>query len=84
VDFYGHINNSKYIDFIMDCFSLSSHRQYSLRSIEVNYIKEAFPGDTLVLYRDTSAVDSNMAYIEGINEADGRVSFKAQIEIAPR
>lgn len=83
-DFYGHINNSKYVDYIMDCFPLASHKQYSLRSIEVNYIKEAFPGDTLVLCRDTSAVDPNMVYIEGINEADGRVSFKAQVEMAPR
>ncbi len=84
VDFYGHINNSRYIDYIMDCFPVQSHKKYNLKSIEVNYIKEAFPGDTLVLHRDTSAVESDMVYIEGVNEADGKLSFKAVIEISPR
>lgn len=85
VDFYGHINNSRYIDYIMDCFPVESHKKYSLRSIEVNYIKEAFPGDTLVLYRDAPAAGQDMTYyIEGVNEADGRPSFKARIELVPR
>lgn len=84
VDFIGHINNTRYIDYIMDCFPVESHRQYSVKAIEVNYIKEAFPGDSLVMYRDVSALDSNMVYIEGENETDGKPGFKAQVEIAPR
>lgn len=84
VDFNGHINNSRYIDFIMDCFSVESHKLYYIKAVEVNYIKEAFPGDTLVLFRDVSAMDSNKVYIEGINEADGKAVFKAQVEISQR
>jgi acyl-ACP thioesterase len=84
VDFYGHINNSRYIDYIMDCFPVESHRKHSLKSIEVNYMREAFPGDTLVLYRDVPAAGSDTVYIEGVNEADGRPSFRAMIEIVPR
>lgn len=84
VDFIGHINNTRYIDYIMDCFPVESHRQYSVKAIEVNYIREAFPGDSLVMYRDVSALDSNMVYIEGTNETDGKPGFKAQVEIAPR
>ncbi len=84
VDFIGHINNTRYIDYIMDCFPVGSHRQYCVKAIEVNYIKEAFPGDTLVMYRDVSALNSNTAYIEGVNETDGKPAFKAQVEMAPR
>lgn len=84
VDFIGHINNTRYIDYIMDCFPVGSHRQYRVKAIEVSYIKEAFPGDTLVMYRDVSALNSNMVYIEGVNETDGKTAFKAQVEIAPR
>ncbi len=84
VDFNGHINNSRYIDYIMDCFPVDSHRQYTIKSIEVNYIKEAFPGDMLLLCRDIPKDGSDMVYIEGANEADNRPSFKARIEIAPR
>lgn len=84
VDFNGHINNARYIDYIMDCFPVESHRQYCVRSIEVNYIKEAFPGDTLVMFRDVSALASNKVYIEGVNEADGKAVFRAQVEIVPK
>lgn len=81
IDFNGHLNNSKYVDFIMDCFDLESHRKYSVRSIEVNYVNEALPGDTIILCRDTSNLNSNLVYIEGIDEKDGRIIFKSQLEI---
>lgn len=87
VDFNGHINNSRYIDYIMDCFPVESHKRYTIKAIEVNYIKEAFPGDTLLLCRDipSDGVDrADAVYIEGVNEADGRPSFKAKVVIAPR
>jgi len=83
-DFIGHINNTRYIDYIMDCFPVGSHRQYRVKAIEVNYIREAFPGDTLVMYTDVSSLDSDIVYIEGVNEADEKPAFKAQVEIAPR
>lgn len=81
VDFNGHLNNSKYIDFITDCFDIEKHKKNSAKTIEVNYINEALPGNTITLYKDISDLNSNMLYIEGVNEEDGKVIFKAQIEI---
>ncbi|AGC67979.1 acyl-ACP thioesterase [Thermoclostridium stercorarium subsp. stercorarium DSM 8532] len=79
-DANGHINNAKYIDFIMDCFSIEEHKKHSVRSIQVNYLKEVFPGDTLILYRDVSGAGSNQVYIEGINEADQKPAFSAELK----
>jgi acyl-ACP thioesterase len=84
VDFNGHINNSRYIDFIMDCFSVENHKHYGVRSIEVDYINEAMPGETLVIRRDISALSSNRIYIEGVNEMGDKVVFKAEVEICAR
>lgn len=84
VDFNGHINNSRYIDFIMDCFSVENHKLYGVKSIEVNYINEAMPGEILVLRRDISALNSNMIYIDGVNEMGDKVIFRAQVEICAR
>lgn len=81
VDFNGHLNNSKYVDFIMDCFSIESHRQYDVKSIEMNYVNEALPGETLVLRRDISAMDTKHIYIDGVNEAGDKTVFRAQMEI---
>jgi acyl-ACP thioesterase len=84
VDFNGHVNNTRHIDYTMDCFPLESHKQYRVGIIEVNYIKEAFPGDTLVMYRDNSAMDSDRVYIEGVSEGDGKTVFRAQVEVVSR
>ena len=81
IDVNKHLNNSKYVDFIMDCFSLKDHEKYSVKSIEVNYSKEALPGDSIIIYKDVSEANSNIIYIEGINEKDNKLTFKTQLEL---
>lgn len=83
IDFNGHLNNSNYVDYILDCFPIEEHKKYTVRAIEVNFIQEALPGDTLTVQRDLSALSSNLIYIEGINE-QGYSIFKAQLEIGER
>jgi len=81
IDFNGHINNSKYIDYAMDCFTVENHMNYGVKSIEINYINEALPGDSITLYRDVSALNSNLLYIEGTGEKLNKTIFKTQLEI---
>lgn len=81
IDINEHLNNAKYVDYIMDCFSIDKHKNYFIKSIEVDYVHEALPGDTIMLHTDYSDVDKNLVYIEGINEETGKTVFKSQIEI---
>ncbi len=84
IDFNEHLNNTKYVDLIMDCFSLESHKSHYVRSIEFNYVHEALPGDTIVLYKDLNAADENLIYIEGINEKEKKLAFQSRIQIKER
>lgn len=84
VDFNGHLNNARYVDYLMDCFSIEEHSQSVITSIEVSYINEALPGDSIVLSKDISDLSEGKVYIEGLHEKDGRVVFKAQLMLAPR
>jgi medium-chain acyl-[acyl-carrier-protein] hydrolase len=84
IDFNGHINNSKYVDYALDCFSIENHISYGVKSIEINYISEALPGDIIVLYRDISALNSSLLFIEGISERYNKTIFKSQVEIEPK
>ncbi len=79
IDLNVHINNSKYVDYAMDCFDVEIHSKYGVRSIEINYISEALPEDILVLNKDVSS-NTSMSYIEGVNEKSGKVVFKSKIE----
>ncbi len=84
VDLNGHINNSKYIDFIMDCFSVEKHRQYDVKTIEVNYVNEAMPGETLMMRRGISALEAGRIYIDGVNVNNEKTVFRAQLEIVAK
>lgn len=81
IDINEHLNNAKYVDYIMDCFSLDNHKKYFVKSIEVDYIHEALPGETIILQTDYTNVDENFVFIEGINEETNKTVFKSQIEI---
>ncbi|WP_251554089.1 acyl-[acyl-carrier-protein] thioesterase [Neobacillus muris] len=84
IDFNGHLNNSKYVDFIMDCFDVEDHKNYSIKTIDINFQHEALPGDIITLQKDVSAADQNLIYIEGVNQAENKVVFKAQTVIAAK
>ena len=81
IDINEHLNNAKYIDYIMDCFSLENHKKYNIKSIEIDYMHEALPGEIIQLYTDTAGVKDDFIYIEGINENTSSTIFKAQIVI---
>lgn len=83
IDMNGHINNSKYVDFIMDCFSMEDLKKYKARSIQVCYLNEAFAGDTIELYECADKLSRNSIYIEGINQESKKTIFTASIDICP-
>ncbi len=82
-DINGHINNAKYIDFATDCFPVEQHMQYYIKSMRINYIREAIPGDNIVICKDISDLNSNMVYIGGIKEDSGAPIFSTIVEIMP-
>jgi acyl-ACP thioesterase len=79
IDINGHLNNSKYIDFIADCFPIGVHNTYLVENMQVNYINEALAGDTISLYKDITQLECGNVYVEGINEEQEKVFFKACI-----
>ncbi len=81
IDINGHLNNSKYIDFIADCFSIEMHSTYLVENIQVNYINEALAGETISLYKDISELESGNLYVEGINEEQNKIYFKSCIHL---
>ncbi len=81
IDINGHLNNSKYIDYITDCFSIDKHGKYTVDTIQVNYMSEAVAGDTISFYKDISGLEDRTVYVEGIDERDGKIYFKAGITL---
>ncbi|WP_449355006.1 acyl-[acyl-carrier-protein] thioesterase [Virgibacillus natechei] len=81
IDFNGHLNNSKYVDYMLDCFPLEDHQTHETKAIEVNFNHEALPGETIILKNGISETDPGVVHIEGVNENNQKVVFKALVEI---
>ena len=47
VDVNGHINSVKYIEHVLDLFSIEWYKQYDLRRLEIAYVAESHGGDRL-------------------------------------
>jgi acyl-ACP thioesterase len=86
IDYNLHVNNARYIDFIMDCYPLEFHKEYEVGAIEVNYINEIRPDETLVVSKAAypDAAGGPADYVELSSEGDGRTAIKAAIEFRKR
>jgi acyl-ACP thioesterase len=86
IDYNLHVNNARYIDLIMDCYSLEFHQRYEVGAIEVNYINEIRPDETLVISKAAypAAGSAPADYVELSSAGDGRTAIKAAIEFRKR
>jgi hypothetical protein len=100
IDANGHVNNARYVDFIMDCIPMRTHESHRAASVEVSYLSETRAGDLITLRsaadapggEDAGAVrDSNgeMIMVEGVRSEDragarGVPVFRARVAMVPR
>ena len=78
VDYNYHANNARYVDFIMDVFSFDEYRKREIKAIEVHYVNEIGPEETIVIRQ--KSLEDGKDYIDGINKADGKQVFNALVE----
>lgn len=50
IDVNGHCNSMKYIDHVLDTFSLDFFRQNMVHRMEIAYVAESYCGDTIRIY----------------------------------
>ena len=57
VDINGHINSVKYIEHVLDLFSLEWYKEHMLKRFDIAYVAESHGGDKLSFYRETDEED---------------------------
>jgi medium-chain acyl-[acyl-carrier-protein] hydrolase len=63
LDVNEHVNNVKYIEWILEYFPLEFRKSYILRSLEINYLNEARYGDELSILSEN---DEQNIYLHGL------------------
>lgn len=64
VDINGHINSVKYIEHVLDLWSLEWYRDHWIKRFEIAYVAEAHAGDQLSFYLETAPVPSEEGMLE--------------------
>ena len=73
VDLNGHLNNTKYIDYILDVHDSEFYKKNRISHFVINYDKELMDNNLFNLYSNSS----NPEYIKG--EIDGATAFEVNI-----
>lgn len=79
IDLIGHVNNTRYIDWISDCFSFPEHEARQPAWLQINYINEIKPGEKVMLQRGAKNGSNAEWFITGQNLTTGARAFEAQI-----
>ena len=78
IDLNGHLNNTKYIDYIIDTHDINFYKKYRVNEILINYEKEIKNGDRVAIF-----TDGNMPEII-VGDVENTHSFVAKITYAER
>ncbi|MEG0913069.1 MAG: thioesterase [Oscillospiraceae bacterium] len=79
IDVNGHVNNTRYIDWLCDCVSLEAHAKHRIKKITVNYNAEVLAGTNVEL--EFAANDGAFSFC---GTSGGRNSFAICGELCPR
>lgn len=72
IDLNGHLNNTRYIEFIADCHDASFYKEKEIASLLLNFETEVAEGETIELY-----ANEDKTYIYG--RCDDRLCFEANL-----
>ena len=78
IDYNLHVNNAKYVDIIMDAFPFDVYMKNELKAIEVHYINEIGPGETIRIRM--LQMDKHKYYVDGMRKTDNVMVFNAIVE----
>ncbi len=73
-----HVNNTRYADYCLNCFSVDELASLTIRKFSISYLKQCKEGDFLRFYKKTTEEET---LIEGVNELD-EIVVQAEIVFA--
>ncbi|MCM2281646.1 MAG: thioesterase [Bdellovibrionaceae bacterium] len=87
LDLNGHVNNTRYAQWLLDAISLDAHQNFNLHAYDVNFIAETKSGDVIEIQAhpiDSARADRQHFQFQGVREGDRKVVFAARFEAAER
>ena len=77
IDVNNHVNNTRYLDWVMDCFDLEFHKSHLLKSFTLEFLNEMHWGDEVELFSGQNGLSF---HIQAVTKETGKVAFRSDIE----
>jgi medium-chain acyl-[acyl-carrier-protein] hydrolase len=78
IDMHHHVNNTKYMEWILDSYSLEMHQNYHIHTLQINYLAESSHGDEISV-RTEPIGDPPTTFLHSVfRESDGRELCRAR------
>src|SRR4030066_186526 len=80
IDMHHHVNNIKYIEWILDSYPFEMNQTYQIHTFEINFLGESTHGDEIAIYTETLK-ETPPAFLHNIiRKGDGRELCRARTE----
>ncbi len=77
VDINGHINSVKYIEHVLDLWSIDWYKEHRIQRFEIAYVAESHAGDKLSFYREETAENE---FCVRITRTDGTECCRSKVK----
>ena len=75
IDLNGHLNNTKYIEYIVDTHDINFYQNRRIQEIVINYEKEIKDGDIVTIYSDHQEEETIVGDVEGKHSFIAKVTY---------
>lgn len=80
-DVLGHVNNSRYAEWICDSLPMEYFQHNQLDWLQINYDREVLPGDQVSIRVSPFSLNQTLTwYLEGINSSRDTRAFEASLQ----
>lgn len=80
IDINRHVNNSRYLEFILDCYDESEHEKNKIKAVTIAYKGETHFMDELTINRSSLSDKENSDFLRAVRDSDSRDIFNCLIE----
>ncbi len=80
IDVNQHVNNAKYVEFLLDSFSKEQFRDSEIKEITLSFLAEAKFGNEIEIYIEKEKQNNNIDVLEALNTSTNKPIFKAIIQ----
>jgi acyl-ACP thioesterase len=85
LDMHYHVNNSRYVQWILDSIPIEWHERHELHTYEINFIAETTKSDTVIISmtpEKDGPFKNDWVQFQGVRKSDGKTVFAARLQFS--